>query len=144
MTSKRVLWVYLWLMSLPLSSRRGACHTCKGTSVCFLTSPILSHSPPVNMYSPFPLLYQFQGPHLKLTTSRPDGPMTLQKLTHRLLLTPHLSLLFVPQLHQMSLGRIGTGLRDTMAPSAITWTPIYGRLGDKRLGTVIPCISFVD
>jgi hypothetical protein len=26
--------------------------------------------------------------------------------------------------------------RDTMAPSAITWTPIYERLGTRRLGTV--------
>jgi hypothetical protein len=26
----------------------------------------------------------------------------------------------------------------------IMWTPIYGRLGDRRLGTVILCILFVD
>jgi hypothetical protein len=45
----------------------------------------------------------------------------------------------LPQQHWMSLGRIGTGLCDTMAPSTITWTPIY-----ERLGTVILCISFVD
>jgi hypothetical protein len=25
--------------------------TCKGTSIHFLTSPLLSHSPPVHMYS---------------------------------------------------------------------------------------------
>jgi hypothetical protein len=31
-----------------------------------------------------------------------------------------------------------------MVPSAITWTPIYGRLGTRRLGTVTLCISFVD
>jgi hypothetical protein len=24
------------------------------------------------------------------------------------------------------------------------WTPIYGRLGTRRLGTVVLCISFVD
>jgi hypothetical protein len=36
---------------------------------------------------------------------------------------------------------IGTGLHDTMAPTAITWTPIYGRLGTRRLGTVFLCIS---
>jgi hypothetical protein len=56
-------------------------------------------------------------------------------------LCPHLLL---PQQHQTSLGRIGTGPRDTMAPSAIMWTPIYGGLGTRRLGTVILCISFVD
>jgi hypothetical protein len=25
-----------------------------------------------------------------------------------------------------------------------TWTPIYGRLGTRRLGTAFLCISFVD
>jgi hypothetical protein len=34
---------------------------CKGTSVRFLTSPILSHSPPVHMYSPSSPLYYSQG-----------------------------------------------------------------------------------
>jgi hypothetical protein len=56
---------------------------CKGTSIHFLTSPILSHSSPVHMYSYFPPLYQFQGLHLKPTTFRPNGPMTFQKLTHQ-------------------------------------------------------------
>jgi hypothetical protein len=36
----------------------------KGTSVRFLTSPILSHSPPVHMYSLSSPLYYFQGPYL--------------------------------------------------------------------------------
>jgi hypothetical protein len=36
---------------------------CKGTSVLFLTSPILSHSPPVHMYYPSSLLYYLQGPY---------------------------------------------------------------------------------
>jgi hypothetical protein len=36
---------------------------CKGTSVCFLTSYILSHSPPVHMYSPSSPLYYSQGPY---------------------------------------------------------------------------------
>jgi hypothetical protein len=35
----------------------------------------------------------------------------------------------------MDLGCIGTGPRDAMAPSAITWTTIYERLGTGRLGT---------
>jgi hypothetical protein len=37
------------------------CRKCKGTSVRFLTSPILSHSPPVHMYSPSSPLYYSQG-----------------------------------------------------------------------------------
>jgi hypothetical protein len=55
---------------------------CKRTSIHFLTSPILSHSPPVHMYSPSSPLHYLQGPYLKLATSRPDGPMTFQKSTH--------------------------------------------------------------
>jgi hypothetical protein len=49
-----------------------------------------------------------------------------------------------PEQHQMSHGCLRTSPCDTMAPSAITWTPIYERLGDRRFGTVIFCISFVD
>jgi hypothetical protein len=56
---------------------------CKGTSVRFLTSPILSHSPPVHMYSLSSPLYYFQGPYLQPTTSKPDGPTTSQKSTNR-------------------------------------------------------------
>jgi hypothetical protein len=49
-----------------------------------------------------------------------------------------------PEQHWMSRRRIRTGPHDTMAPSAITWTPIYERLDTRRLGTVVLCISFVD
>jgi hypothetical protein len=42
---------------------------CKRTSVFFLTSPILSHSPPVHMYSPSSPLYYLQGPYPYPTTS---------------------------------------------------------------------------
>jgi hypothetical protein len=49
----------------------------------------------------------------------------------------------IPQQHWMCLRCIGTGPCDTMVPSAITWIPIYGRLGTRRLGTAILCISFV-
>jgi hypothetical protein len=35
----------------------GYCGVGKGTSVRFLTSPILSHSPPVHMYSPSSVLF---------------------------------------------------------------------------------------
>jgi hypothetical protein len=95
------------------------------------------------MYSPSSPLYHLQGLHYR--------PITFTLIVRRLcrswlpdvinFLPLHLLL---PQQHQTSLGCIGTGPCDTMAPSAIMWTPIYGRLGDRRLGTVIPCISFVD
>jgi hypothetical protein len=58
-------------------------HICKGTSIRFLTSPILSHSPPVYMYSPSSPLYYLQGSYSRLMTSRPDCPTTFQKSTHR-------------------------------------------------------------
>jgi hypothetical protein len=41
-----------------------------------------------------------------------------------------------PERHWTSCGHMGTGPRDTMAFSAITWTSINGRLGTGRLGTV--------
>jgi hypothetical protein len=44
---------------------------CKGTSVHFLTSPLLSYSPPVHMYSPSSPLYHLQGLQPKPMTSIP-------------------------------------------------------------------------
>jgi hypothetical protein len=85
--------------------------------------------------SPIPL-YHPQGPHSKADNfPEVDSPNVIDFPCHHLLL---------PQQHWTSLGRIGTGLRDTMVPSAITWTPIYGGHGTRRLGTVILHISFVD
>jgi hypothetical protein len=46
----------------------------------------------------------------------------------------------VPQQHQTGSGHIRTSPHDTTAPSAITWTTLYGRLGTRRLGTAFPCI----
>jgi hypothetical protein len=56
---------------------------CKGTSICFLTLYILSHSLAVHMYSPSSPLYYPQGLYPQPTTPRPNGPMTLWKSTHR-------------------------------------------------------------
>jgi hypothetical protein len=52
-------------MQLPEEFRiiRNIIGDCKGASVLFLTSPILSHSPPVHMYSPSSPLYYLQGPY---------------------------------------------------------------------------------
>jgi hypothetical protein len=65
------------------------CPWCKGTSVHFLTSYILSHSPHVHMYSPPSPLYYSQGPYPQPTTSRPDSPMTFQTLAHWMSSTSH-------------------------------------------------------
>jgi hypothetical protein len=46
---------------------------CKGTSVRFLTSSLLSYSPPVYMYSLSSPLYHLQGLHRQLTTSIPTA-----------------------------------------------------------------------
>jgi hypothetical protein len=43
----------------------------------------------------------------------------------------------IPQRHRACLRHIGIGLHDTMAPSAVTWKVSHGRLGTRRLGTVI-------
>jgi hypothetical protein len=115
---------------------------CKGTSVHFLTSPLLSYSPPVHMYFP-----------LHLCAISRDHTQSRQ--------------LSYPMVWWLSRGRL-TRCRRLSAPSstrtsaasdkprthwdrsvwhygtlAITWIPIYGRLGTRRLGTVILCISFV-
>jgi hypothetical protein len=71
------------IMRVPIYGRLDTRRLCKGTSVCFLTSPILSHLLPVHMYSPSSPLYYLQGPYLQPTTFRPDGPTTFQKSTHR-------------------------------------------------------------
>jgi hypothetical protein len=49
----------------------------------------------------------------------------------------------------MDRGRVGEdrGSKETDGcplTESVLGTPIYGRLGDRRLGTVILCISFVD
>jgi hypothetical protein len=54
---------------------------CKGTSVCFFTSPLFSYSSPVHMYSISSPLYHLQGLHSKADDLRTHSPMTLQKLT---------------------------------------------------------------
>jgi hypothetical protein len=104
-----------------------------------LSSPLLS---PCSYVSPTPLYY-LQGPYLKFDNSsirRSDDFLDVDSpdIIDFPLLPP-----LIPQQHRTSLGCIGTGPCDTTAPSAITWIPIYGRLGTRRLGTVILCISFV-
>jgi hypothetical protein len=70
-------------------AHRPSLTACKGTSVHFLTSHILSHSPPVHMYSPSSPLYYRQGSYLRPTTSRPNCPTTFQKSTHQQSSTSH-------------------------------------------------------
>jgi hypothetical protein len=49
----------------------------------------------------------------------------------------------VPQWHWTCLRHIRIGSRDTTAPSAVMWKASYGRLGTRRLGTVITSTYFV-
>jgi hypothetical protein len=109
-----------------------------------LSSPPLSSPPlssptltPVHMYIP-PLSVPSLGAKLwKPTALRPQK--------HRLLSsTFHLPLPLLPLNLWTGSGRIGIGPCDTTVPSAITWMPICGRLGTRRLGTAFLCISFVD
>jgi hypothetical protein len=108
---------------------------CKGTSIHFLTSPLLSYSPPVHMYSP-PHVCTISRDHIQsrqLLYSKSDNfpDVDSPKVVDLPLLPP-----FVPQQHQMSFGCIGTCPHDTTAPSAVTRMAINGRLGTGRLGTV--------
>jgi hypothetical protein len=112
---------------------------CKRTSVRFLT-PLSSPT--------LPLFICTLSPHLCIISrDYTQGPTTFTLIVWQLcrswlpdvidFLTPHLLL---PQQHRMDLGCIGTGPRDATAPSTITWTTIYGRLGTRRLGTAFLCI----
>jgi hypothetical protein len=57
---------------------------CKGTSVCFLTSPILPYSPLLSICT-FPIpLHHLQGPHSKADDFHTHNQTTFQKSTHRL------------------------------------------------------------
>jgi hypothetical protein len=111
---------------------------CKGISVHLLTYHFLSYDPPHLSLSicilPIPLH------HLQGAYSEANDCLEVDSLDVVNFLYPPL---LVPQLHWMSLRHIGIGLHDTMAPSAVTWTPTHERLGTRRLGTVTLCISFV-
>jgi hypothetical protein len=116
---------------------------CKRTSVRFLTSPLRPYSPLVYMYFPHTSVPS-PGTTLKgqqLSYSKSDDFPEVNSLNVVDFLRPPP---LIPQQHRTSLGHIGTDPCDTTAPSAIMWIPIYGRLGTRRLGTVILCISFVD
>jgi hypothetical protein len=137
-------WLTFWRnrMGWHLSQTWQDISMCKGTSVHFLTSPRLSYSPLVHMYSPHtsvpspgttPTANDF---HIQKSNNFLD--VDSRKVIGFLPLPP-----LVPQQHWMSLRRIGTRPRDTTAPSAVTWMAINRRLGTGRLGTVILSISFV-
>jgi hypothetical protein len=65
---------------------------CKGTSICFLTSPLLSHYPPHPPLSicilPIPW-YHLPGPHSKPNDFCTPSPTTFQKSTHQISSTFH-------------------------------------------------------
>jgi hypothetical protein len=115
---------------------------CKGTSIHFLTSSLLSHSPSVHMYYPhtsvpFPgITPQSRQPSYSKSDDVPD--VNSPEVVDIPLLAP-----LVPQRHRTCLRRIRIGPRGTMAPSAVTWKASYGRFGTGRLGTVDTSIYFV-
>jgi hypothetical protein len=130
-----------WLLESAIGSHGPIC---KGTSICFLTSPLLFYPPPVHMYSLPSPLYHLQGLHLKADdfhTWWSDDFLNVDSLEVNDFCSPphHLDLNSIGQATDTS-GQIHMTLR----PSVITWIPIYGRLGTRRLGTVTLCISFVD
>jgi hypothetical protein len=92
---------------------------CKGTSVLFLTSPLLlpPSTPPVHMYIPHTSVtpqYHLQGPYPKPTTIIPKSPTTFQRSTHQMSLTfsllPHLYLRSTGQ-DSDALGQVRVTLR---------------------------------
>jgi hypothetical protein len=63
--SRQLLYPMVQRLPVPsLAHTWSAPDKCKGTSVHFLTSPILSHLLPVHMYFPSSPLYYLQGPYL--------------------------------------------------------------------------------
>jgi hypothetical protein len=105
-----------------------------------LSSPTLPYSPLVHMYLPHtsspsigPTLKGWQLSHSQSDDPPEVGPPIVDDFLHPPLL--------VTWQHRTGLGHIGTGLCDTMAPSAITWA---SRLGTRRLGTVSLCTLLVD
>jgi hypothetical protein len=101
---------------------------CKGTSIHFLTSLLLPYSPLVHMY------FSHTSIPSPGTTLKADNfpEVDSLKVINFLLLPP-----LVPQQHQTSHRYIGTCSCDTTAPSAVIWIATCGRLGTRRLGTVI-------
>jgi hypothetical protein len=102
---------------------------CKGTSVRFLTSPLListlSYPPGLHVHSPtlgtIARCQTLKAERLLSSTSPFPPPLLPLKLrTHR--------------------GRMGTGPRNTTAPSAVAWTPSYGGL--VLGGLVLPFLPY--
>jgi hypothetical protein len=85
---------------------------CKGTSVHFLTSPLLIST---LSYPP--------GPHVHSPTLGTIARCQTLKAEHLLSSTSPFPPLLLPLKLRTHRGRIGTGPHDTTAPSAITWMP---------------------
>jgi hypothetical protein len=68
------------------------CPMCKGTSICFLTSPTLTLNPPCSYIYPQHLCTIPRDHTYSLTTLISRSPTTHQMLTHQRSLTFHLSL----------------------------------------------------
>jgi hypothetical protein len=122
---------------------------CKGTSARFLTfplysstllySPLLSHTHPCSYVHSPTLCTITRCQVLNANNSR-----TSKTSTRRLLLssTSYPSPPLLPLKLQTSFGHIGIGPRNTMAPSAITWTPIFSVLFGFPLARQVLYIIF--
>jgi hypothetical protein len=136
-------YTYLTL-TLPFTTSQAeawASQTVRGhppVSLPSLSTPPLSHTHPYS-YVHSPTLCTIT----RCQVLNADDSWTSKTSTCRLLLslTSYPSPPLLPLKLQTSFGHIGTGPRNTTAPSAITWTPIFGRPGTRRLGTAFVCIS---
>jgi hypothetical protein len=121
--------------------------SCKGTSVCFLTFPLFSstllyshlpsHTHPCSYVHSPTLCTITRCQTLEVDDSQTSKTsMSLWESTTIVVDIP-LPPPLLPLELRTSFGCIGTGPRDSMVPSAVTWTPIYRRLGTRRLGTAL-------
>jgi hypothetical protein len=107
-----------------------------------LYSHLPSHTHPCSYIHP-PTLCTIITRHQTLEVNDSQTPQTSMSLWESTPIVVDIPLppSLLPLELRTSFRHIGTGLCDTTAPSAVTWTPIYGRLGTRRLGTVFLCIS---
>jgi hypothetical protein len=138
----------------------GTClHDCKGTSIHFLTFPLLSstllyshlpsHTHPCSYVHSSTLCTITRCQTLEVDDSWTSKTSTSVQESTTIVVDIPLSPPLLPLELRTSFRCIGTGPRDTTALSAIMWTSRYGRLGTRRLGTrrlgtAFLCISFVD
>jgi hypothetical protein len=105
---------------------------CKGTSVHFLTSPLLTST---LSYPP--------GPHVHSPTLCTITRCQTLKAERLLSLTSPFPPPLLPLKLRTHCGHMGTGPHDTTAPSAVAWMPSYPSYGGLVLGgLVLPFLPY--